>query len=95
MDDGRGTKDAHDGRRRRCPRLGGEVSFQYCRSCEESRQPCFKIMDCWWEAFDIASYLEENYSEELCRKLAQARPKPKVNQLLELIEAARRRAENG
>jgi len=50
-------------------------------------------MDCWWESFDIAAYLEENYSAELCRNLAQARPKPKVNQLLELIEAAKRRAE--
>ena len=51
-------------------------------------------MDCWWEAFDIAAYVETNYSGELCQKLAQARPNPKVNQLLELIEAAKRRAES-
>ena len=51
-------------------------------------------MDCWWEALDIAAYVEANYSSELCRKLAQARPNPKVNQLLELIEAAKRRAES-
>jgi hypothetical protein len=50
-------------------------------------------MDCWWEAFDIAAFIEENYPAELCRKLAQSRPKPKVNQLLELIEAAKRRTE--
>jgi hypothetical protein len=83
----------HDDKQRRCPRLGGAVSFLYCRTCEEDRQPCFKIIDCWWESFDIAAYLEDNFSEELCRKLVQARPKPKVNQLLELIEAAKQRAE--
>ncbi len=92
MDEGRGTIKIHDDRQRRCPRLGGPVSFLYCRTSEEN-QPCFKIMDCWWEAFDIAAYVEENYPEDICRKLCEARPKPKVNQLLELIEAAKRRAE--
>lgn len=85
--------EEHDDRQRRCPRLGNPVSFQYCRTCEEDRQPCFKIMDCWWESFDISAYVEANFSGEVCRKLAQARPKPKVNQLLELIEAAKQRAE--
>jgi hypothetical protein len=51
-------------------------------------------MDCWWETFDIAAYVEANYPGEVCQKLTRARPKPKVNQLLELIEAAKRRAEN-
>jgi hypothetical protein len=50
-------------------------------------------MDCWWEAFDIAAYVEKHFSEDVCRSLAEAKPKPKVNQLLELIEAAKRRAE--
>ena len=77
----------------RCPRLGGPVPFTYCMDPGDNTGPCFKIMDCWWEAFDIAAYIEANYSEEVCRKLAQSRPKPKVNQLLELIEAAKRRAE--
>jgi hypothetical protein len=51
-------------------------------------------MDCWWETFDITAYAEANFSEALFRKLAENRPKPKVNQLLELIEAAKKRAEN-
>ena len=85
--------EKHDDRQRRCPRLGNPITFKYCRTCEADRQPCFKIMDCWWETFDIAAYVEANYSDEICRKLADARPKPKVNQLLELIEAAKRRAE--
>ena len=93
MDEERGTIKPHDERQRRCPRLGGPVTFAYCRTCEENRQPCFKVMDCWWEIFDITAYVEENYPEDVCQKLSQARPQPKVNQLLELIEAAKRRAE--
>lgn len=83
---------AYDDRQRRCPRLGNPITFEYCRS-SEGGQPCFKIMDCWWEAFDIAAYVEKHFSEDVCRSLAEAKPKPKVNQLLELIEAAKRRAE--
>lgn len=86
--------EENDDMQRRCPRLGGPVSFQYCRTCETDSKPCFKVMDCWWETFDIAAFVEANYPEEVCRKLAQTRPNPKVNQLLELIEAAKRRTEN-
>jgi hypothetical protein len=86
--------EEHDDRQRRCPRLGGTVSFRYCRRCEPDQQPCLKIKDCWWEAFDIAAYVAANFFGEGCRRLADARPKPKVNQLLELIEAAKRHAES-
>lgn len=86
--------DEYDTRQRRCPRLGGPVFFQYCRTSEENRQPCFNLIDCWWEIFDIMAYVDGNFSEEIRRKLYQARPKPKINHLLELIEAAKKRMEN-
>jgi hypothetical protein len=76
---------------RRCPRLGSPVFFQYCRTCEEEKQPCWKIIDCWWEAFDIISYLRDNYSEETFQALSEAKPKPKVNHLVTLIEQAKQR----
>jgi hypothetical protein len=84
-------KNEHDSQQRRCPRLGGPVFFEYCRTSEETRQPCFKLVDCWWETFDITAYVNDNFPEEICRKLYQARPKPKINHLLELIEAAQKR----
>jgi len=87
-------KNENDSRQRRCPRLGGPVFFEYCRTSEENLQPCLKIIDCWWESFDIISYINNNFSEEICRELFQARPKPKINHLVELIEAAKRRIEN-
>ena len=50
--------------KRRCPRLGGPVSFYYCRLGSEENRPCFKILDCWWEAFDVVSHMKSSLPEE-------------------------------
>ena len=89
--EGRNDGNENDTRQRRCPRFGGPVIFGYCRTGEENRQPCLKIIDCWWESFDIMAYVNGNFSEESCRELCRTRPKPKMNHLLELIEAAKKR----
>ena len=74
---------------RRCPRLGNAVPFNYCEVCGDDQQPCFKILDCWWEHFDVVQYLKDHLSEDQFNRLMQARPKPKVTSLLELIEKAK------
>ena len=79
----------HNKRTRRCPRLGHDVSFAYCREPGE-KTPCFKMLDCWWEIFDIKAYMQENYPEEVLQKLA-APPKPKTTSLLEMIKEAQDR----
>ncbi|MGD8292144.1 MAG: hypothetical protein PVF37_10595 [Desulfobacterales bacterium] len=76
---------------RRCPRLGNPVPFDYCEICGDDQQPCFKILDCWWEYFDVVQYLKENLTEDQFNQLVQARPKPKITSLIELIEQARER----
>ena len=78
---------------RRCPRLGGAISFQYCRACGDDGRPCWKIADCWWESFDVVSYLRDNLpADQLNEILAKKeQPQPKVASLLELIERARAR----
>jgi hypothetical protein len=76
---------------RRCPRLGNAVPFNYCEICGDDQQPCFKILDCWWEHFDVVQYLKDNLSENQFTRLMAARPKPKVTSLVELIEQARKR----
>jgi len=83
--------DKQDNLVRRCPRLGNPVPFDYCEICGDEQQPCFKILDCWWEHFDVVQYLKDNLSEDQFDHLLQARPKPKVSSLIELIEQARKR----
>jgi hypothetical protein len=82
-----------DNLERRCPRLGNRVSFQYCLDYgSEGRLPCWKIIDCWWEIFDIRTYLKDKFSEEEVSALEQAKPKPKITSLVELINQAKKRS---
>jgi hypothetical protein len=74
---------------RRCPRLGGAVGFGYCLHGEPDR-PCFKIVDCWWETFDIVRYLEDHLDPEQLKRLMSAQPKPKISSLIELAQQARK-----
>ena len=76
---------------RRCPRLGNPVPFNYCEICGDDQQLCFKILDCWWEHFDVVQYLKDNLTVDQFNRLTEARAKPKVTSLIELIEQARRR----
>lgn len=81
-------KDSLD---RRCPRLGGPVPFKYCRTSGDEGLPCFKIRDCWWETFDIQSYLERTLSEADLMKLLQSKPPSKIESIIELIEKAQKK----
>ncbi|CAN2039703.1 Cysteine-rich CPCC domain-containing protein [Candidatus Magnetomoraceae bacterium gMMP-15] len=78
---------------RRCPRLGGSVNFEYCRSCGDCSDACFKILDCWWERFDVVRFLRNNLPDDQFNSILNARPRPKVNSLIELIEQAKRSVE--
>lgn len=51
---------------RHCPRLGHIIRFSYCMQAGMDQsgagQPCHKIMDCWWETFDIQGFLQDTLS---------------------------------
>ena len=76
---------------RRCPRLGGPVSFGYCRTSSDAHSVCWKILDCWWESFDVVTYLKRSLPEEQFNQLVHARPRPKIVSLFELMEQAKKR----
>ena len=73
-------------------RLGGPVAFSYCLSCE-SEQPCFKVVDCWWETFDIVQYLRDHLPEDQFDRVMNAQPRPKISSLVEMIAQARQRTQ--
>jgi len=75
----------------RCPRLGHQISFSYCRS-ENLGLPCFKVLDCWFEHFQVEDCLKRTLTAEEWEKAFVKPPKPKVSSLLELIEQAKKRS---
>jgi hypothetical protein len=77
--------------KRRCPRLGNVIAFEYCLEEGGPRQPCWKAIDCWWEYFDVVAVLKARVTPETLARLEKARPEPKVTSLIEQIAAAKAR----
>jgi hypothetical protein len=83
----------HDTLECRCPRLGHEIAFAYCRSPGEAI-PCRKVFDCWWEAFNIEEFIRTHYSPEILAKLLQP-PRDKSATLMDLVRQAQQAAQAG
>ena len=77
----------------RCPRLGHELTFGYCR--QESRgKPCRLILDCWWERFNVRAFLQAHLSQaEMAQvqRVCSAPPPSKVLSLVDIIQQTRER----
>ncbi len=72
-----------------CRKLGHHLKFQYCRT-ERNGKPCTKIYDCWFEKFDIETFMQEHFNEADIKDLNN-NPPPKTNTILELIRQAQER----
>jgi hypothetical protein len=91
--DDKHPENEHDERTRRCPRLGHDVTFHYCRTQEGSRI-CKRLAHCWWEQFDIRAWLRRNMPERAEDLTEPARP-DKMGSLMEIIEKAKKRKDEG
>jgi hypothetical protein len=74
----------------RCPRLGHQIEFSYCRK-ENRGLPCFKTLDCWHAHFPVEELLKKELTPEEWNQSFEIPSKPKVQSLLELIEEAKHR----
>ncbi|MBI5569523.1 MAG: hypothetical protein HY914_06210 [Desulfomonile tiedjei] len=73
----------------RCPRLGGPVTFAYCR-VERGDLPCPRAIGCWRAYFDVEKLFLDLLGPEEFATCFFTPPQPKVLSLIELIEKARR-----
>ena len=78
----------------RCPRLGHQIHFSYCRS-ENRGLPCFKTLDCWHPYFDVHRFLKQTLTEEQFKKVFVKKGPPKILSLIEIIEQAQKDRESG
>lgn len=84
--------DKYDQLELRCARLGGEVKFSYCR--KEGRDlPCLRIISCWYPFFPVEQHLKETMTAESWNAFVSRMPKDKITTLIELVEAAKKRAQ--
>ncbi len=82
-------KEDHDKEVIRCPRLGGEVPFSYCRTLQDG-MPCDRVVICWELVFDIGTFLQEHYTPAEIKKFLNPTPKDKMSTLLDIIEQAKK-----
>lgn len=81
----------------RCRRLGHEITFGYCRR-ENFGRPCRLILDCWWQRFDVRSFLYAHLPPEVMQQFehtALAPPPAKIVSLLALIRQTNDRSRTG
>jgi hypothetical protein len=69
----------------RCPRLGHDLAFGYCRQ-ETYGKPCRLILDCWWERFDVRAFLQANLPAEIMVQVENASASPPPSKMLNLVE---------
>ena len=80
--------EQHDEKTIRCPRVGGDVNFRFCRF-ENNMLPCRWIAGCWQTQMDINTFLQDHYSKEELDQIFTP-PKPKIESLVNLIEKAKK-----
>ncbi|HOF05534.1 MAG TPA: hypothetical protein PLH54_07980 [Syntrophales bacterium] len=74
----------------RCPKLGHELTFAYCRR-EGGELPCARVVRCWEGLFPVAGYFREILSPEVWEAFHRRTPPDKMVSLLELIAQAEAR----
>jgi hypothetical protein len=77
-------KEQYDAKEGYCRMLGHTLSFRYCRAMNTGL-PCHNILNCWFERFDIETFIAENYSEEELRDIFKP-PKMKIATMVEVID---------
>ncbi|RLB26961.1 MAG: hypothetical protein DRG66_06150 [Deltaproteobacteria bacterium] len=80
--------DQYDDKTIRCPRVGGEVNFRFCRF-ENNMLPCRWIVGCWEMRMDMNKFMTDHYSKEEMDRIFTP-PKPKIESLLNLVEKAKK-----
>lgn len=81
--------DKHDQEYGYCRKLGHHLHFKYCRN-EQNGAPCSKILDCWFEKFDVRAYVDKHYPELEAKLLNKTIPN-KTLTIYDLIQKAQAR----
>ena len=76
----------------RCPRLGGDAHFRFCRTSEEPF--CHRIIVCWAEKIDIGEFLARHYTPEQIHSGLERKSGPKLDQILKAAEKAKEKTES-
>jgi hypothetical protein len=69
----------------RCPRLGGEVTFRYCKE-ENSGMPCSRTIMCWQVWFPVGTYLRDQLSPDEWDRCFNQPQKDRLTTIFEIVD---------
>jgi len=71
----------------RCPKLGHQVAFSYCRQ-ERGGLPCARTLACWQPRFPVELVLRRTVTEADWNRIFVEPPKSRIDALLDAIDRA-------
>jgi len=71
----------------RCPRLGGDATFEYCR--QAGAPFCPSVIACWAARLDIGQFLADHYSPEEIQAGLRPPAQSKVQRIIGIAEQAK------
>lgn len=74
----------------RCPRLGQQIQFSYCRQ-ENQGFPCFKALDCWYPYFQVVDFFRQELSADDWQAAFEKPARPKILTLVEVLDQVQKR----
>ena len=77
----------------RCPRLGQQIHFSYCRA-ENMGLPCHRTLDCWHIHFRVVEYLRQELSAAVWEESFEKPQTPKILSLAALVEKFQKKADS-
>jgi hypothetical protein len=80
---------AHDELMIRCPRLGGDATFKFCRVQREGL-PCRALPQCWQGRLDALDFLRLNYTPDELRRILAPKGHGRVATMIEAADRARK-----
>lgn len=72
----------------RCPKLGHQLAFSYCRE-ESGGLPCARALACWQLRFPVELVLRRTLSDTDWNRIFVEPPKSRIDALLDAIDRAR------
>ncbi|HET57341.1 MAG TPA: hypothetical protein ENN35_02735 [Deltaproteobacteria bacterium] len=73
----------------RCPRLGGEVTFAYCR-VEQGDLPCSRIIECW-PSLPVKEWLQEVLTPEEWDRFVNRPPGDRISTIFKAVDSLKKK----
>lgn len=83
--------DAFDKLEVRCPQLGHQIGFDYCRQ-RDGGMPCPKAIDCFYLKFPVQTYFELVLRRETFRRIFVEPHRSRMENFLGALSAAQERS---